>query len=161
MGSALQPLVGECFRLFASPLGRAQSTAQRIAAALGGAKVSLDARLMEIGMGAWDGMTDYEIEMDYPGARAGLGPRDWCFHGPGGERPAGLVARLDAAMAGIAADPAPVRIVVSHAMAGRVIRGRWAGLDWDETLALPAPQNAIFALEPGGTLREIACELPD
>ncbi len=159
MGATLRGLAGRDFRIFASPLGRARATAEVIAGALGGAPVTLDPRLMEIGMGAWDGMTDFEIEVEFPGAREGLDHRDWCFHGPGGETGPAFARRLSAAMADIARDAARVHIVVSHAMSGRVIRGAWAGLGWRDTLALTAPQDVVFALDQGGAVREIPCKM--
>ena len=41
-------------------------------------------------------------------------------------------------------------------MAGRVLRGLYAGLGWDEAVNLPAPQDAIFRLA-GGVIERIAC----
>ena len=71
VGVRLAGLVGlAALRIYASPLGRAQETARIIAAALpGGREITLEARLMEVGMGAWDGRTDFEIEAEYPGGR--------------------------------------------------------------------------------------------
>ena len=79
MGRRLRGLITTDFRLFASPLGRAQASAHRIAAELGTPEITLDPRLMEIGMGAWDGLDDIEIEAEFPGARDGLSPGEWFF----------------------------------------------------------------------------------
>ena len=66
--------------LVASPLGRAVATAGIIASALGLAgDFPRDPRIAEIGMGGWDGLTDYEIEMTSPGARAGSTRYDFFF----------------------------------------------------------------------------------
>jgi probable phosphoglycerate mutase len=55
-----------------------------------------------------------------------------------------------------AAEPRP-RIVVSHGVAGRVLRGLYLGLDPAAALTLEAPQDAIFRLADGAVTR-IACE---
>ena len=155
MGRRLHALITADFRLFASPLGRAQASAQRIAAELGNPEISLDPRLMEIGMGAWDGLDDLEIEAEYPGARDGLAPGEWFFHSPDGESFDTFSARLDAALADIAADPTPIKIIVSHGVAGRVLRGLHAGLSRREMLAASVPQDAFYALLPEGRITEI------
>ncbi len=59
--------------VFCSPLGRAHDTAKIIAEKIGYQnEMQLDPRLMEIGMGSWEGLTDYEIEQEWPNARDGL-----------------------------------------------------------------------------------------
>ena len=155
MGRRLRGLITTDFRLFASPLGRAQASAHRIAAELGTPEITLDPRLMEIGMGAWDGLDDVEIETEFPGARDGLSPGEWFFHSPDGESFDAFSARLAAALADIAADPTPIKIIVSHGVAGRVLRGLHAGLTRGEMLAAPVPQNAFYALLPEGRITEI------
>ena len=155
VGLRLAGLIGStAFRIYTSPLGRAQDTARIIAVALPGMpEITLEARLMEVGMGAWDGMTDFEIEAEYPGSRDGLGQGQWFLHGPGGERYEGLRGRLAAALAEIAADRAAVKIIVSHGVAGQVVRGIYGGLSRVETLVLEMPQVAFFALEDGKARR--------
>jgi len=143
--------------IFSSPLGRARDTAGIIAEISGIASdIRLDARLMEIGMGAWDGLTDYEIDMEWPDARAGLDRFEWFFHSPDGETYTVFSERLERALDDIVKDPAPAKIVVSHGIAGRVIRGLFAGLDQADALGLDVPQDAIFALAKGG-IKRIDC----
>ncbi|MEO8244489.1 MAG: histidine phosphatase family protein [bacterium] len=156
MGHRLAGLVGPVFKVWASPLGRAQQTLALIMEQLGPAPVVTDPRLMEVSMGAWDGLDDVEIEAEYPGARDGLSRGQWYFHGPGGETFAGFAARLAAAMAEIMADPAPVQVVVAHGVVSRVIRGRFAGLSEAAMLAGQTPQDGFYALGPDG-VRFIAC----
>jgi len=156
MGRRLRSLITADFRIFASPLGRAQNSACLIAAELGNPEITLDPRLMEIGMGRWDGLDDIEIEAEYPGARDGLAPGEWFFHSPDGESFDTFSARLAAALADIAAEPTPIKIIVSHGVAGRVLRGLHAGLSRREMPAALVPQNAFYALLPGGEIAEIA-----
>lgn len=157
MGRRLVGLTGADFRLFASPLGRAHHSAQLIAAELGQPPITLDARLMEVGMGVWDGKDDVEIEAGDPGARAGLLPGEWWFHSPDGESYAQFSDRLGAVMAEIAADSAAVKIIVAHGVVSRVIRGQHCGLGKAEILKLTTPQDAIFALLPDAQVEEIPC----
>ena len=87
MGRRLAELTGtDKAHIFSSPLGRARQTCEIIAGEIGMIDgVTLDPGLMEIGMGAWDCMTDYEIDREYPGLRDGLDRHEWFFHAPGGE----------------------------------------------------------------------------
>lgn len=161
MGRRLAGLVGLDFQVWASPLGRAQETLALILAEvdLGSVRrpAKTDARLAEVGMGAWDGLDEVEIEAHYPGARDGLVPGEWFFHGPGGERFADFAARVAAVMDEIAADAAPVELVVAHGVVGRVARGGFAGLGYAQTLALPVPQDGFYALEAGCGVKFMDC----
>jgi broad specificity phosphatase PhoE len=146
--------------LVSSPLGRAVATAEIIAGAVGFAPdFQRDARLAEIGMGGWDGLTDYEIEMTSPGARAGASRYDFFFRAPDGEGYAAFAARLKSWLDETLADGRPT-IAVSHGVAGRVLRGLYAGMDAREALKLAAPQDAIFRLA-GGRIERIDCEPVD
>lgn len=155
IGRSLHSLInGGDVAIFSSPLGRAQSTATIIARELGfSGEIILDARLMEVGMGSWDGLTDYEIEMEWPDARNGLGRHEWFFHSPDGETYASMEGRLTLALNEVSNHMAATKIIVSHGVAGRIIRGLFAGLAKDTTLELEVPQDAIFRLEAGAIVR--------
>ncbi|MEO5614578.1 MAG: histidine phosphatase family protein [Cypionkella sp.] len=155
MGRRLASLNLPQFRIYASPLGRAHHSARLIAAELGHAPISLDPRLMEIGMGSWDGKTDLEIDTTHPGLRASVPPEAWWFHSPDGETYVIFAARLAEALRDIQSDPTPVKIIVAHAVVSRVIRAQWAGLTEIESHRLPVPQDAFFALTKGNTITEI------
>ena len=158
-GELLARLVPEPtgWTLVASPLGRAVATARIIAAAVGFAPdFPRDPRIAEIGMGGWDGLTDQEIEMTSPGARQGTTRFNFFFRAPDGEGYGPFVARLRSWLDEAAAGPRPI-IAVSHGVAGRVLRGLYGGLDPEEALTLPAPQDAIFRLADG-RIEQIDCE---
>lgn len=155
MGRRLASLNLPEFRIYASPLGRAHNSARLIARELGNPEITLDARLMEIGMGSWDGKTDLEIDTAHPGLRASVPPEAWWFHSPDGETYAIFAARLAAALEDIQSDPSPVKIVVAHAVVSRVIRAQWAGLSEADSHMLPVPQDAFFALIEGNAITEI------
>ena len=146
--------------LVASPLGRAVATAGIIASALGLAgDFPRDPRIAEIGMGGWDGLTDYEIEMTSPGARAGSTRYDFFFRAPDGEGYDAFAGRLRSWLDEAAVSPRPI-IAVSHGVAGRVLRGLYADMDPAAALKLEAPQDAIFRLADGRVER-IDCEPVD
>lgn len=145
----LADLVPATTPIVSSPLGRALSTAEIIRETAAPSRpVQFEARLREISIGAWDGMTDEDIELAYPGARGGLGRWDWHFHAPGGETYEGFSGRLAAWLAEAMAGPTPL-IAVSHGGCSRVLRGLAAGLSRHEFLRLDVPQDVIFRLAPG------------
>ena len=49
---------------------------------------------MEVTIGSWDGMTRYEIDVEYPGALAGSDAFDWYFRSPDGETFDGACERV-------------------------------------------------------------------
>ena len=155
MGERLAALVPDLhgWRLCSSPLGRARHTAEIIADALGGVlAVETDARLAEVSMGAWDGLTFEEVEARRPRQ---VEHCERHFHGPGGESFEGLSARLGAWLDEVGARGQV--IAVSHGVSGRVLRGLYGGLPRNRMLRLDAPQDALHLLE-GGRVRRIACE---
>jgi broad specificity phosphatase PhoE len=155
IGRSLRDLINSNdVAIFSSPLGRALSTASIIADEIGfSGRVIPDSRLMEVGMGSWDGLTDYEIEMEWPGAREGLGRHEWFFHSPDGETYGSMEGRLALALNDVSSHNAATKIIVSHGVAGRIIRKLFAGLDKDAALSLEVPQDAIFLLEDGAVVR--------
>jgi broad specificity phosphatase PhoE len=72
------------FRGFVSPLGRTKETARRIARFVPLAFID-EPRLMEVSVGTWDGMSLYEIGVEYPDALGGADAFDWFFRSPDGE----------------------------------------------------------------------------
>lgn len=157
MGATLRDLVDPTdVTLFSSPLGRARDTAEIIAAALGmKGCITLDPRLMEIGMGSWDGLTDYEIEQEWPNARDGIDRHEWFVHSPDGENYGQVADRLGLALRDIIAVETGSKIIISHGVAGRVLRGLYAGLDKAAALRLEVPQDALFR-QTGGKVERIA-----
>jgi broad specificity phosphatase PhoE len=155
IGRSLRDLIdANDVAIFSSPLGRALSTASIVADEIGfPGDIVLDARLMEVGMGSWDGLTDYEIEMEWPGARKGLGRHEWFFHTPDGETYGSMEGRLALALNDVSSHHAATKIIVSHGVAGRIIRKLFAGLDKNTALDLEVPQDAIFLLEDGAVVR--------
>lgn len=155
VGELLATLVAPGTRLVSSPLGRALATAGIIAQAAGLPAPETDARLMEVSLGSWDGMTDEDIEVAFPGARAGTDRWNWHFASADGETYEQLAARTGEWLAEAVASASPL-VAVSHGVTGRVIRGLHAGLPREEALKLDVPQDAVFRLGEHG-LERIDC----
>ncbi len=127
-----------------SPRGRTRETA-----AILGQHIALDVReeprLAEVSLGCWEGLTEHEIDAEYPEARTGTTAFDWYFRSPDGER-------LDEARARVAAWLTEVRgpvLAVSHGLLGRIVRGVFLGLTDEAMLELPIPQHTAYALVDG------------
>jgi probable phosphoglycerate mutase len=133
------------WRLIASPLRRARDTAEAIAARLL-LPVSFDERLVEIDVGEWSGRLREDVQLENPHLK---GDDAWGFHAPGGETYEDMMARLTAWLDEQIAEPERRLIVVSHGVAGRLLRGAYAGLSREETLRLDIPQDAVFRLSNG------------
>ncbi|RAU21639.1 histidine phosphatase family protein [Paramagnetospirillum kuznetsovii] len=154
-GLCLRGLIegGDGWRLVSSPLGRCAETTGILceAAGLDAERVSYDARLKEINTGSLSGLLKSEIA---PELRGGHGLDHWVFKSPDGETHAALSARLAQWLAGIR--PSEKLVVVSHGIAGKVLRGLYLGLDPAEALQADSPQDAVFVLRDGAVTR-VAC----
>ncbi len=141
-----------------SPLGRTLKTSQLVCEVLGFpfAQVQTDDRLKEMHYGAWQGMTEFEIDQEYPGLWAARNKQPDTFKIPGdGESYNDLYHRIDDWLDETRAlwDGEATWIVVSHGGTGSVIRGRYLGLTTQETRNLPRPHACIYEFK-GGTISE-------
>jgi probable phosphoglycerate mutase len=133
------------WRLISSPLGRAHETAQAIEARLG-LPIELDERLTEIAFGEWEGRLRDEVAPLHPDLFA---TREWLVSAPGGESFDEVRARVASFLADLPEEPERRVIAVSHGVAGRLLRGVYAGLGREETLNQDVPQDAVFRLAQG------------
>ena len=140
------------WRIVSSPLGRARATAGIIGARLG-LPIAIDDRLVEISVGAWEGRLAADLMREGPGLTS---RPDWLFQAPGGERYDELMTRVGQWLDEQGEEAGRRLIVVSHGVAGRLLRGCYAGLTKAQTLAQDAPQDAVYRLHNGG-LDRIAC----
>lgn len=156
MGARLRALLAEpeSWALYASPLGRARQTALLVCQQLGiePARIHWDERLVELGMGEWEGCRLPDLLEDHP--ELDIGKPDWYLQAPGGESLQSIQRRaqgwlLDGAVAERA-------IVVSHGLLGAMLRGAYADLDHATTWRQELPQDAFFRLS-GGRIERIAC----
>ena len=120
--SLARALMGEGLRaLYSSPLARARETAEIVGAQLG-LEPRYDDRLVEADVGEWQGRLSADIVTDDPHALAAWRAADPRFRFPGGESVAEQTARVEAALADIAANPLPA-LVVTHGGAIRAVVG--------------------------------------
>lgn len=156
MGSLLAGLIPNPseWQIIVSPLGRAQATARVIGNALSIDDLHTDARLIEITVGDWDGRLRAEIEAEAGPAFIRTG---WDFSAPNGESFESVVNRTKAWLDSLPPEPDRHIIAVTHGVTSRVLRGVYAGLSREETLAQPVPQDAVFALSHG-TVTRIDCD---
>ena len=125
-----------------SPLGRACATAEIIRKyAPVGAPIE-EPRIREVTIGCWDGLTQTDIDADWPGSLDGSNSFDWYFRAPNGEFYDDARNRVVAWLAEVQG----VVVAVSHGLTGRLIRGACLGLPRRETLSLPVPQDIVWRL---------------
>ncbi len=157
VGRLLRDLIREPegWRVVSSPLGRARSTAEIVAAKLGGLPVELEPRIKEMSWGSYDGRLRAEIEAEHPET---FGRTGWAFDAPtDGESYEDVCARVGAWLAELPPEPERKIVAVSHGISGRVLRGLYANLPRDEAGQQDVPQDAVFLLQHGGVGR-IDCE---
>ncbi|MGC1259080.1 MAG: histidine phosphatase family protein [Jannaschia helgolandensis] len=116
-----------------SPLGRAMETAR-----LAGLEAIADARLAEVGMGAWEGRLRADIT-----TASGL---MWKFDAPGGEGLAMVRARLEDLLADDMAEPV---ILITHGAIGIVLRALLCGFPAEHWDRMEDPQGVVHVIENG------------
>lgn len=128
---------------FASPLGRAQQTAD---IALAGTPFETDARLAEAHAGELQGMTLDEVATRFPDISA-ANPRhlDLFCAAPKGEGFDSFHTRIHAFMK----DLQGPSVVVAHGLLGQVMRGIALGLSRGQMAELSNEQGCIYLLEDG------------
>jgi probable phosphoglycerate mutase len=154
MGRALRALLGPApaLTLWASPTGRALQTLAVVAEHLDldWHAARTDARLVEIGMGSWGGRYYAEVI-------AAVGPvvlpgTGLLVPAPDGEDYPAIAARVSGWLADTADDPSD-RLVISHGITSRVLRGVMTGLAADPAIRAPAapglPQGSMVLVEGG------------
>jgi broad specificity phosphatase PhoE len=103
-------------------------------------------RLKEVSIGSWDGMSHFEIGMEYPDALSGTDAFDWFFCSQDGERIEAVKARVSAWLA----EATMPSVAISHGLTGRIVRGVYLGLSRREMLELPLPEDGFFVLSDRG-----------
>jgi broad specificity phosphatase PhoE len=129
-------------RFVSSPLTRARATMEIILQTLGSPVdgYTTDARLQEIDLGRWEGLTDDEARALDPALFEKRGNDKWNVHVPGGENYANVAARAEAWIADLATDT----FAVSHGAFTRILRGLFLGLSWKEMSNLDETQGVLF-----------------
>ncbi|WP_068115539.1 histidine phosphatase family protein [Tropicimonas marinistellae] len=141
-GAILRAAGAQGLPVQSSPSGRATETA---ALALPGSVCTLDDRLCEVAMGAWQGRTMREIERAWPGATDDPHPFLWKFAAPGGETLEAMQTRL----AGWLAEQTASCIVVTHGVTSQLLRGALLGCDTAAMAELEDRQGVVYRVRNG------------
>lgn len=138
------------FQALCSPQGRAFQTA---AIALEGLfnSISTDARLAEIGVGAWEGLPRTELVIDGAVDESEESALDLYNRAPGGEGFVALHARCKAFLEELSGPS----VLVTHGITSRMLRLIALDLDICEIGMLPGGQGVIYHLE-NGTMRQLS-----
>jgi broad specificity phosphatase PhoE len=128
--------------VFASPLGRALTTATICATRLHVPVVTLPT-LAEIDHGAWAGLTNPQIAEAYPEQYRRRNADKYHFRFPGGESYADADRRAIAALVAIADHNVSRPLVVSHEMIGKLLRRHLLGLTPNEALHWNHPHGVV------------------
>lgn len=159
MGTTLRELLGDSTgcTIVSSPLGRAHRTAEIICEVLGipSREIETDARLAEIDLGSWAGLTREEAATRWPKALDGSGRYDWYFRSPDGETHAALSSRVRQWLSDNAQRDR--LIAVSHGVTSRILRGLYGGIGEAAALELEVSRDVVFRLHDG-SIDRIPCE---
>jgi probable phosphoglycerate mutase len=130
------------FAFVSSPLGRARATMEIVRSTLGLAPggYATDERLVEINLGEWEGLTKAEAKSRFPIAYEERAADRGNIRVPGGENYIDVAARAESWIADVSADT----FAVSHGAFTRILRGLFAGLDWQAMSDLDEPQGVVF-----------------
>ena len=133
-----------------STLGRARHTATLVLEELGlpPEHLQTDERLREVGLGVWEGVLDAVVERDWAELHAARRADPWSVPPPGGETHSDVMDRV----AGWLAEQTEDRrlLVVTHGVAGRILRGLYLKLTREEIRALPTfGQDELHVLAGG------------
>lgn len=134
------------FDFVASPLARTWQTAVIVCQTLGldCKAIRLEPRLAEHHYGLWEGLTWREIEARFPDLWAQRQADRWAFQVPGGESYALVALRV---RQWLDEQPRDAKlVVVGHGLAGRVLRGLYAGLPREKIMEMPEPQGRLHRL---------------
>jgi probable phosphoglycerate mutase len=134
-----------------SPLQRARTTMEIVRGDLGLAQTGydIDARLQEINLGAWDGLTGAQAKALDPAMFEKRGNDKWNVRVPGGgENYADVAARAESWIHEMTADT----FAVAHGAFTRILRGLFMGVDWKAMSGLDEKQGVLFRVR-GNTIK--------
>jgi probable phosphoglycerate mutase len=132
----------DSLKFVCSPLHRAQTTMEIIRTHLGLPPDAFrtDARLQEIALGAWDGLTHKEARALDPAEYKRREHDKWNVRIPGGESYADVARRAERWLASLKRDS----FAVTHGGFTRILRGLFEGLSAQEISDLDEPQGCVF-----------------
>ena len=130
-------------RVISSPLRRCRLFAEQFAQQIR-RPLQLDARLVELDFGVWEGLTATEIMRDYPGQLEQFWANPWAFTPAQGEPLPEFEQRLRAAWRDISRTHAGQRVlVVTHGGVMRLLHCLAQQLDTQQLLTIEVPHAAL------------------
>lgn len=159
MGVTLRELLGDSTpsAIVSSHLGRTRRTAEIICQVLGiaSSEIETDARIAEIDLGSWAGMTRDQVAARWPGALDDSGRYDWYFRSPDGETFDAISSRVRQWLSETAGRER--MIAVAHGVTSRILRGLYGGIAKTAALELEVSRDVVFRLHDG-SIDRIPCE---
>lgn len=132
--------------VFSSPLSRALETVESLASRLG-VPVTTDTRLMEIGVGSWEGMLDQDVYRENPDFTLALAQGRDFRRSAAGETGLEVGARMGAALREIASVHRGRTVVVgSHGLAIRMGAANVLGWDYRAATRLAGMHNCAWTI---------------
>ena len=142
-------------RVCASPLSRAVETAALVSGRPAAAIERVET-LVEIDLGAWEGLSLAEVQVRFPGEYEQRGQDLAAYRTPGGESFSEVADRACPALADLARDmPGPL-LVVAHMGVNRAVLSRLLGRPLALLLDLPQAYAAVNVLCAGPQGLEVA-----
>lgn len=134
--------------VYVSPLGRAQHTCEIVCKNLIMKPTSITKveELAELDYGAWQGLTNDEIEEKYPNALKERSDQHWDYRIPDGESYSMVDKRIRKWLSTVEFHH---YLIIAHEMVNRVIMGAYQSLSNDSTLKLTHPHETVFLLNNG------------
>jgi probable phosphoglycerate mutase len=129
----------------ASPLGRAQQTANLIRGRFATTLHLVEPRLAEVSFGDWEGLTFDDIENDWADLIDSYDDLDWLFEAPNGEGYERAVARADSWLQ----DQSGRLIAISHGLTAQLICSLYLGLSRADVAAFTVEHGVIYHLHDG------------
>jgi broad specificity phosphatase PhoE len=141
----------QSFAYVASPLKRARETMEILRATLGldPRAYDVDARLVEISYGAWEGLTLPEVEARTAGVLAERDRYKWDFAPPGGESYSQIARRIDEWYGALTRDT----VVAAHGGGVRVLMALFHVLPQAEATHAQIAQGVVYVFADGKMVR--------
>jgi broad specificity phosphatase PhoE len=141
----LAPIAGSLDAVVVSPLGRARQTSEIILSMGTFPRPQADARLSEVSLGSWDGLTHVDIDACWPGRLDGATSFDWYFRSPDGESYAAAYARARDWLS----DATGTVLAITHGLMSRILRGAYLGVSEADALRFSVAQGTVWHLAEG------------
>ena len=151
------PAPWDLARVVSSPLTRAVQTAE----ALAGTPVPTDPRLIELEWGEWEGRHGADLLADPDSGFRPVEDWGWDRRPPGGESPGDAWARVQPALAEIAATGAPTVLVIHRGLIRVILAKAWGwNFDRPEPFRIKKGKLCPLVLDEDGSPRDPAPILP-